>query len=247
MRPVERAIVPSRSSALTAPRATPPSRSRRERRERRRASRRRCRRGRRRDARRGGTPMARGAAAPFAAGPSRRQHVVVEPVADVHDLARCAPRRRDHRGEELRRRLLGAEVGGDQDRVDVEVHRLQRRLGLRRLVAGDDHLVPGGAQGREARAHVTVEVVGVEVLAQPVGIVGPPAGQLGVDVDARAQHLGRRRCAVGRGPPSPQHTEHRQGGDAQPVGPAGPDAALVDHCLADVEGDRRNSSHGTGR
>src|SRR5690606_32947647 len=103
----------------------------------------------------------------------------------------------------------------------------------------------GVAQRGQPGADVVVQVVGVEVLSQVVGIVDGPPGDLRGQVDARPRDLERVLQRPVRGGAGTDQAEERAGGDAEPLGPAGEDAGLVDEGLTDVEDHRAH--HGPER
>ena len=153
-----------------------------------------------------------------------RQHVVVESIANVGDPARLDACRLRHRREEGRRRLLCAELVGDQDGVDIEPHRLQRRPRLGRLVPGDHDTPSRAMKRRKARPHVVIEIRLVEAGAQPVGFVDLPPHLFRLDVDVGANDPERIEVRSIECRHASQHTEHRESRDAEAVGPAAPDA-----------------------
>ena len=94
-------------------------------------------------------------------------------------------------------------------RVDAEVHRLQRRPRLRRLVAGDDHPPPGRVQRDEARPHVGVRGRRRRSSSRsPSGSSRPPRGRsrhrasMPGRTISKASPCGRSRAAIAPSTPS---------------------------------------------
>ena len=193
---------------------------------------------------RGGGPTGRGAAAPCA---SRRGAPGARRCRDGRRRrpARPAPRRRPRQ----RRAKNSADGFCAPSSSEIRIASTSSPMASSAALAWGGWLPamitrrPACWSAGEASADVAIQVVGVEVLAQAIGVVGTPAGQLALDVEPRANDGEGLRVGPIEGRHRTEHTEHRESRDPEPVGPSTPDAGLVDQRLADVERHRRNPVH----
>jgi hypothetical protein len=169
------------------------------------------------------------------AGARRGEHVVVQAVTDVENVLFGHSGHLCHLVVEGGVGLFHTPLGAGEHLVHGQIHPHEGRLRLRRLVSGDDHLEAAPAQFGQRRAHVGIEVIRVEVLAQAVGVVLAPAGDLVFDVDAGPHDLERVAVMPVEGGHPAEYPEKGQARHAEAVRPAAPDPSLVNERLADVE------------
>ncbi len=165
------------------------------------------------------------------------EHIVVESIPDVQHLIGPDTDGLGHFLEKAQRWLLDPEVSREEDCIGPQIHRFQGVAGLGGLVARDHHSPTHLPQAREGRSNIRVEVVGVEVLPETIGIVRPPSFQLFGEIESGTKELEDLTMGTVEGGHAAQHTEKGQPGHAKPVGPPCPDPGLVDQGFAYVECD----------
>jgi hypothetical protein len=166
-----------------------------------------------------------------------RTDVVVNPVADVSHLRDRQTELGRRSFEEPRIGLLDAPQAGRADEVHLQPELAQGRLGCRRLVAGDADPITGGGEVSKAVGRIRVQVVGDHRIRDAGRCA--LANLLG-EIEARPEDP--EGFAMVAAPRDDRATDRQEGQprDPEPVGPGGPQAALVDQCLPDIEDDGAN-------